>query len=383
MPLVEADDITAVVSSMQGQFLTQGPQLDAFENELAQALGAKHVIVCNSATAGLHLAYMALDLGPAKGLMTSPVTFLSTANAARMCGAPVFFSDVDPETGNMTSQTLGDALAGCEGPVGAIAPVHLCGRACDMASLQKIAHDHGAALIEDAAHAPLATYFDETGREFQVGACAHSDAAVFSFHAIKHIAMGEGGAVATNDAEVAARCRSLRSHGMVRDHEQWENAPEPDALWYYEMSEMGWNYRASEMQCALGRRQLAKLDSSISRRREIADLYYENLAGLNHLTLPLRDDGHVYHLYPLAIDFEAVGKTRGQIMRELAAQGVGTQVHYIPLYKQPYYARFATAPLAGAERYYAHTLSIPMYAGLSDEDVVEISHCVRTVIAGD
>ncbi len=265
-PLVEADDIQAVVSSMEGQFLTQGPQLDAFEEELAQALGAEYAIVCNSGTAGLHLAYMADHLGPKNGLLTTPVTFLSTANAASMCDAPVFFCDVDPETGNMTPQTLADALSECHGQVGAIAPVHLGGRACDMPQLQAIAREYGAAVIEDAAHAPLASYHDVDGKRYGVGQCAHSDAAVFSFHAIKHVAMGEGGAVLTNDAEIAARCRSLRSHGMTRDDSAWERTPEPDAPWYYEMSVLGWNYRASELQCALGRNQLAKLDRFNARR---------------------------------------------------------------------------------------------------------------------
>ena len=216
-PDVTQADIESVIDSMRGQFLTQGPKLALFEAALAEKLGAKHAVVCNSGTAALHLAYLALELGPKRGLLTSPITFLSTANAARMCGAPVAFTDVDPQTGNVTPETAHVALDRTRVPVAALTAVHLGGRACDMAGLRELTAERGIALIEDASHAPLAKYRDERGQHYSVGACAHSDVAAFSFHAIKHLAMGEGGALLTNDDRIADRARLFRSHGMTRD----------------------------------------------------------------------------------------------------------------------------------------------------------------------
>ncbi len=381
-PGVSEADIQAVANSLTGQFLTQGPQLEAFERELCNIFGARHAVVCNSGTAALHLVYMALDLGPERGLLTSPVTFLATANAARMCGASVIFADVDPATGNVTPDTLTAALDSAEQPVDVATVIHLGGRPCDMAGIREVTKTHGAALVEDACHAPLAEYRTAEGKVCRVGACDHSDVAVFSFHAIKHIAMGEGGAVLTNDKAIAESARTLRNHGMVRAADRWRSAPESGAPWYYEMHELGWNYRACEMQCALGFSQLARLEEGMVRRREIAAIYDKALSGLNHVSLPSPDEGHAWHLYPIAIDFDAVGKTRGEVMRSLAAQGIGTQVHYIPLYRQPFYAGSDPAGFPGAEYYYARSLSIPMYPGLSDDDVAEISAAVRQVVSG-
>ncbi len=282
-------------------------------------------------------------------LLTSPITFLATANAARTCGANVVFADVDPATGNLTADSVLRTLDAANQRISALCVVHLGGRACDMAAIRSVTAEKGIALVEDACHAPLATYTDSE-KEFSVGACAHSDIAVFSFHPIKHVAMGEGGAVLTNDAVLAERARLFRNHGMIRDPRQWRNAPEPNAPWYYEMHEIGWNYRASEMQCALGLSQLSRLESGIRRRREIAARYDALLSGLNHLTLPIRDEGHVWHLYAVAIDFDAIGKTRGQVMTELAARGIGTQVHYVPVNSQPYYRGGANGETPNADR---------------------------------
>ena len=310
-------DIRAVAESLKSAFLTQGDNLTAFEAALAKKLGVKHAVACNSGTAALHLAYLALDLGPDRGLLTSPLTFLATATAARMCNAPVIFADADATTGNLTPEAAKAALDRRQVPIAAITAIHLGGRACDLAGLRRLTKERGLALVEDACHAPLAAYHDGD-RLFSIGACAHSDVAVFSFHAIKHVAMGEGGALVTNDDVIADRARLYRNHGMTRNPNDWSSAPEPDAPWYYEMHEIGWNYRATEMQCALGLSQLGRIDESIHRRRQIAKRYDELFAGLNHLTTPLPDDGHVWHLYPVAIDFAAVGKTRGRVMRELA-----------------------------------------------------------------
>ncbi len=380
---VTKDDVAAVAAAMQGAFLTQGAVVDAFEAALGTRFGVKHAVVCNSGTAALHLAYMALGLGPARGLVTTPITFLATTNAARMCNAPVAFADVDPTTGNMTVEAARRALEFARFPVAAIAPVHLGGRPCNLPGLRAVAAEYGCAVIEDACHAPLAAYRDAAGKRYAIGDCAHSDAAVLSFHAIKHVAMGEGGAVLTNTDAIAARARLLRNHGLTRNRAEWTAAPEPDAPWYYEMHEVGWNYRATELECALGLSQLKRLGESNRRRAEIAVRYAERLGNLRYLrTPPLPDerDSHVWHLYPAAIDFEALGKSRGQVMNALAAEGVGSQVHYIPLYRQPYYAAQGHKPLPGAEHYYARTLSLPMYFGLEDRDVDTVADIVRKVV---
>ena len=379
-PELTKADVDLVVASLQGQFLTQGPRLAEFEAALARKLGARHAVVCNSGTAALHLAYLGLELGPDRGLLTTPITFLATANAARMCGAPVAFVDVDPVTGNVTAETVRAALDASTVPIAAVAVVHVGGRACDMAALRALTAERGVALVEDACHAPLATYRDGAGKLHTVGGCAHSDAAVFSFHAIKHIAMGEGGALLTNDDRVADAARLYRNHGMTRDPDQWTSAPEAEAPWYYEMHDVGWNYRATEMQCALGLSHLDRLEDGIRTRRRIAARYDRLLAGLNHVATPPRDDGNVWHLYPVAIDFAAAGKSRGRVMNELAARGVGTQVHYIPVNRQPYYAALGVAATPHADAYYQRPLSIPIYPGLSDGDLEIIADDIRAVL---
>lgn len=382
-PQVTAEDVAAVTRAMSGHFLTQGPSVAAFEAALAECVGARHAIACNSGTAALHLAYLALELGPERGLITTPITFLATANAARMCDAPVAFADVDPATGNMTVESARRALEAAPFPVGALAPIHLGGRACDLVALKALADEYGCALVEDACHAPLAGYRDGAGRRHLVGACAHSDIAVFSFHAIKHVAMGEGGAVLTNSDAIAASARLMRNHGMTRDSTEWQRAPEPDAPWYYEMHEFGWNYRATELQCALGLSQLKRLPDGIRRRQAIAARYDEQLGNLRNLATPAArrfSEDHAWHLYAVAINFKALGQTRGQVMKALAARGIGSQVHYVPVNRQPYYSALGNAPLPGADAYYATTLSLPMYVGLEDRDVDEIADAVRAVV---
>ena len=382
-PEMTAADVAAATRVLESQFLTQGPEVSGFEAALAARLGCREVVVCSNGTAALHLAYMAAGLGPDRGLLTTPVTFLATANAARMCGAPVAFADVDPATGNIDVGAVERALTNAGSRIGVIAPVHLAGRPCDMPALRALADRHGCLLVEDACHALGAVYGDPADGAVPVGACAHSDMAVFSFHAIKHVAMGEGGAVTTNDPALARTMRLLRSHGLDRDPESWTDPPEPDAPWYYEMRTLGWNYRATDLQCAIGTSQLARLDDSLRERRRIAAAYDRHLAGLNHVRPPVPPTdpaAHAWHLYAVAIDFAAVGKTRGTVMRELAARGIGSQVHYIPLHHQPYYRDVGAAVLDGAEAYYAQTLSIPMYPALSDDDVAEIAAGLRSVL---
>jgi dTDP-4-amino-4,6-dideoxygalactose transaminase len=276
-----------------------------------------------------------------------------------------------------------EVLARATVPIGAIATVHLGGRISPLVKLREIADAHGCMLIEDACHAPGARYVKD-GVRCAIGGCSDSDFAVLSFHAVKHIAAGEGGAVCTNDDAAAKRMRRLRTHGMIRTPQDFETPPEANAPWYYEMQELGWNYRSTDIQCALGRSQLRRLNDGIAERRRLVARYEQLLGNIRHLRLPeppAQPEEHAYHLYAVAIDFEAIGKSRGQVMSELAAKGIGTQVHYVPLYRQPYYRRAGHTSLPGTEAYYAQTLSIPLYLGLDNNDLDVIATAIRDVLA--
>lgn len=374
---IEADDIAAVTSALAGEYLTTGPTIAAFEAAFATATGADHAVACNSGTAALHLAVLALDLKPDDVAIVSTLTFLATANVVRMCGADVVFADVDAQTGLMTPETLKEALARVpDGKVARLAiPVHLNGRFCDMQGLAMVAEEAGLVLIEDACHALGAT---------NAGATHYSLMACFSTHPVKAIATGEGGLVTTSSAELAARMRRLRSHGMVRDADAFKNAElafdgDQTNPWYYEMQEVGWNYRLPDPLCALGISQLKKLGRFYGRRREIAALYDELTAPLAPTIRPVphKDAAHGYHLFVLLIDFPALALTRRQVMEELRRVGVGTQVHYLPVHHQPYYReRYGDLALPGADSYYARCLSIPFFPLMTDDDV---HHVVRSL----
>lgn len=384
-PDVTDADVDAIVAAARSQFLTQGPRVADFEAALAQRFTGRDAIVVNSGTAALHLIYLALGLGPDAGLLTSPLTFLATANAARMCGAPVAFADVDPITGLVTPQTIAAALQQATVPIKVITVVHLGGRVCDMEGIAAVAEAHGCKVVEDACHAPGAwTAATRTGSH-PVGACSHSAAAAFSFHAIKHVSMGEGGALLTNDPELAARARTLRSHGMLRNPADWQSPPEENAPWYYEMHEVGWNYRADEIACALGLSQFRRLDNALEARSRQVALYDRLLADIPFLTrpsVPQDQRTHAWHLYSVAIDFARVGKSRSEVMTQLAERGIGTQVHYIPLVHQPYYRPMASGGFPGVEAYYRATLSIPLYTSLSADDQNQIAESIRAVLGG-
>lgn len=387
-PHLQEEDFEKVMSVLKGQYLTQGPVVDQLEESLRDLFGVKHAIVCNSGTAALHMAYDALELGPNDGLITSAVTFLATANAARMCGAPVGFADIDPRTGNVTLATLKSAVERAPFNVRAISIVHLGGRPCrDIVLINEYANSIGAQLIEDACHAPLAKYPDYQGNLFTVGSCSHSSAATMSFHAIKHITAGEGGVLLTNDERLAETARLLRSHGMVRNPSKMKNKIDAHAPWYYEMHELGYNYRLSDVNCALAIGQISRLRKNIERRAEIAQLYNNYFSNSDSIRTPEfdhgRKDSHSWHLYAPAIDFQRVGKSREEVMHELYEKGIGTQVHYIPLYRQPYYqAENKRLGFPGSENYFKKTLSLPMYFGLDDVDVRKISEQVILTLEG-
>jgi UDP-4-amino-4,6-dideoxy-N-acetyl-beta-L-altrosamine transaminase len=362
---IEDDDVAAVAEALRDDFLTTGPRVAAFEAAFAETVGARHAVACSNGTAALHLAMLALGIGEGDLCIVPSITFLATANCARYVGAEVLFADVDPASGLMTPQTLQAALdrAGAR-RVAAVLPVHLRGDVCDLPALDEMAARAGAVVIEDACHAVGSTArFD--GEAHSVGDGRWSAAACFSFHPVKTIATAEGGMVTTNDELVAGRLATARTHGMVR--------PDGADPWWYEMPEVGFNYRLPDVLCALGQSQLAKLPRFVSRRRTLAVRYAERLRRLAPLVReaarPAWSDPAL-HLMVALIDFEAAGRTRRQVADALRAHGVGSQVHYIPVHAQPYYRdRYGDQQLPGAQAWYDRCLSLPLYPAMHDEDV--------------
>jgi UDP-4-amino-4,6-dideoxy-N-acetyl-beta-L-altrosamine transaminase len=382
--LIEEDDIAAVTAALRDELLAQGPRVAAFEAALAAKVGARHAVASSSGTAALHLALASLDVGPGDLCVVPAVTFLSTATAALYCGAEVVFADVDPDTGLMTAETLEEALARA-GWTKAVLPVHLSGRLCDMPALSALARAHGAAVVEDACHA-LGS-LDAAGAP--AGACTHSDAAVFSFHPVKTIATGEGGMTTLNDPERDARLRRLRNHGVTREAGLMGEAGSFDAAgapnpWAYEQLELGFNYRMNEMEAALGLSQLAKLDRFVERRRSLAARYDRLLVRFGDRVKPVASPpGQTFspHIYTVLIDFDGLGVDRAALMSALVARGIGTQVHYIPLYRQPFFkARYGETSLAGAEAYYARCLALPLFPAMSEAHVDQVVLALAEVL---
>lgn len=391
---IEEDDVAAVVAALTADFLTTGPLVDAFEAELARVTGARHAVACSNGTAALHLAALALGLGPDDAVIVPSVTFVATANAARYVGAEVIFADVDPDTGIMGPAELEAALIrmGDEGVTPtAVFPVAFAGQRADPIALEGLAQKHRLHLVTDACHA-LGTTFNGDGVRVTMGDARHAAMEVFSFHPVKTIAMGEGGAVTTNDSDLADRLRRFRNHGLVRDPDAFHNradARDADGRlnpWYYEVSEPGFNYRVSDINCALGLSQLRKLKRFTARRAELAARYDRLIGGLAPVVRPLsRIPGCMpaWHLYAVLMDFEAAGLTRAEVMARLKAAGVGTQVHYFPVHRQPYYAnRYGRQSLPGADAYYARTLSLPLFPAMADDDVDRVVDALGKVLGG-
>lgn len=381
--LIEEDDIAAVTEVLRGDWLTTGPAVAAFEQALCEATEARHAVACANGTAALHLAALALQLQPGERVIVPSVTFLATANAVRLVGGEVVFADCDADSGLMEVPQLAEALERAAampgGAVKAVFPVHLSGQCADLPTLAALAAEHGLTLVDDAAHAIGSRYRAADGSAKPIGDGRLSAMTTFSFHPVKTIAMGEGGAVTTNDDGLAQRLQRLRSHGMVREATEMQyrdlafDADGSANPWYYEMPEVGLNYRVTDIQCALGLSQMKKLARFTAQRRRLADRYDRQLAGLAPLVRPIARSAAsdaAWHIYPLLIDFAAAGTSRAQVMARLKAAGIGSQVHYIPVHLQPYYRqRYGDLDLPGARAYYERTLSLPLFAGLEEADV--------------
>jgi len=387
--MVDGDDLAAVAEVLGSDWWTTGPAVSAFERALADRVDVRHAIVCSSGTAALHLAALAMQLGPGDAAIVPSVTFVATANALRYVGAEVIFADVDADSGLMTADHLKQALSRSENDnVRAVLPVHLAGQCFDPAAIARVARAHGLAVIEDGAHA-LGTLYGADEAQVAVGACRDSDMATFSFHPVKTVAMGEGGAITTENDELAERLRCLRSHGMIRDPDRFVNhdlartADGRNNPWYYEVSELGFNYRASDIHCALGLSQLGRLDLSLQRRRELVARYDTGLGCLAPAIKPPSRTSNCWpgwHLYSVQVDFAALGSDRATVMDELRKLGISSQVHYIPVHLQPYYRnRYQTPCLPGAETYYARTLSLPLFAGMTVQDVDRVVAALATI----
>jgi len=372
-------DIDAVVDVLNSDFLTQGPQVPRFEQKLSAYCHATHAVAVNSATSALHIACLALGLGEGDWLWTSPNTFVASSNCALYCGAQVDFVDIDPNNWNLSPKALEEKLivAESEGRLPKIViPVHLCGRSCDMQAIHVLSQRYGFRIIEDASHAIGARYRNEP-----VGNCRYSDITIFSFHPVKIITTAEGGAALTNQVALAEKMMLFRSHGITREPAGMVNPP--DGPWYYEQTTLGFNYRMSELQAALGFSQMDRLDAYVAKRHEIAARYDSLLASLPVQT-PARDEDYSsVHLYVIRLKLDKIRRTHCEVFTFLRERGIAVNVHYIPVHTQPYYCKmgFAQGNFPEAESYYREAISLPMYPGLTDDDLNKVVDSLKAAVS--
>lgn len=372
-------DIDAVTEVLGSDFLTQGPVVPRFEELVKTSVGAGFSVAVNSATSALHIACLALDLGPGDRLWTSPITFVASANCALYCNASIDFVDIDPTTYNLCPQALEQKLIAAE-LAGAlpkiVVPVHLAGQSCDMKAIKALSDRFGFRIIEDASHAIGAAYGDE-----KVGSCRYSDITVFSFHPVKIITTAEGGMAVTNDPVLAGKMERLRSHGITRDPHLMTHAPH--GPWYYQQIELGFNYRMTEMQAALGCSQMTRLHEFIERRQQLAAQYAELLNDLP-LMLPyqLETTASSWHLYIIRLQLNELSKTHLEVFNELRSAGIGVNLHYIPVHLQPYYRQmgFADGDFPHAEQYYQEAISIPLFHAMTDEQQLQVATSLRRIL---
>ncbi|MEO8157945.1 MAG: UDP-4-amino-4,6-dideoxy-N-acetyl-beta-L-altrosamine transaminase [Betaproteobacteria bacterium] len=378
---INEDDIAAVEAVLKSDWLTQGPAGDRFEEAVRGYCGAGYAVAMNSATSALHLACRVLGLGPGDSMWTSPITFVASANAARYCGASVDFVDIDERTYNMSVAALADKLQIVRKQNGVlpkiVMPVHFAGQSCDMREIGELAEEFGFSVVEDASHAIGGRYL---GRP--VGDCRYSSITVFSFHPVKIVTTGEGGMAVTNNAELADRMRLLRSHGVTRDPAFMKGHSQ--GAWYYEQVDLGYNYRLTDIQAALGTSQMQRIDGFVRTRHAIADRYARELSDLP-VVLPWQNPhAHsAYHLFPIRIDRARVSANRGEVFSRMRNGGIGVNVHYIPVHTQPYYRMlgFKDAQFPVAERYYADAISLPLFSTLDETRQRTVVRVLREALA--
>ena len=380
-------DIEAVVAALRSDFLTTGPLVERFEKALAETVGAKEAVVVANGTAALHLAVMTEELSARCAVIVPAITFAASANCVAYCGAPVIFADVDPVTGLITDESFDAALKTMERDhhgyrLGGVIPVHYAGRPVDLSHIRETCEEHGSFVIEDACHA-----IGTIGPQGTVGSCQSSNMACFSFHPVKTLTTGEGGAITTNDPVLAHRLRALRSHGIERDPAHFVglryDGEGDTGPWVYEQQCLGYNYRLPDLNCALGLSQLQRLPDFAARRKTLVRGYQAALEATN-IPVNWKSSEHdtVFHLFAANIDFAGLGTTRAAVMAGLRERGIGTQVHYIPVHRQPWWQTHALArrDLPGADRFYQNTLSLPLYADMSDDDPARVIEALREVL---
>lgn len=365
-------DINAVIEVLRSDFLTQGPTVPLFEKTVATYCSVKHAVAVNSATSALHIACLSIGLGPGDWLWTTPVTFVASANCGLYCGAQVDFVDIDPLTYNLCTKALERKLKDAESKgllPKVLVPVHLCGQSCEMEAIYNLAQRYGFKIIEDASHAVGGKYKGEP-----IGNCRYSDITVFSYHPVKIITTGEGGIALTNSPEFAEQMLLYRSHGITTDTKKMHARPSSE-IWNYQQTDLGFNYRMTDIQAALGISQMTRLDDFVYKRQRLANRYDEFLAGLPLVTPWQHPDSYSsYHLYPIRLKLGANGKAQRQVYDALRGSGIMANLHYIPVYRQPYYEAlgFKAGYCPEAEKYFKETLSLPLYPtlGVTEQDYV-------------
>jgi UDP-4-amino-4,6-dideoxy-N-acetyl-beta-L-altrosamine transaminase len=381
---IDEDDIQAVAQVLRSDYLTQGPIIEEFERAIADYVGVKYAVAVSSGTAALHLANLAVDMGPGCSAVTSPITFVASANSILYAGGNVLFADIDIDTVNMSPEFLIDVFKKNKN-IKAVIPVHFAGLPCDMAKIKQIADKHNAVVIEDAAHALGASY--PSGKK--VGSCENSLMTMFSFHPVKAIAAGEGGMITTNNEIIYRKLLRLRSHGINKLNdsfilpEQGETNGIVDP-WYYEMQELGFHYRITDIQCALALSQLKRLDSFISRRVDLAIVYDAAFTKMKNCS-PAQTEGRDrsgHHLYVLRINYDGIGVSRNQLMQNLRSRDIGSQVHYIPVPAHPFYRKLGFRPecYSNAQKYYQEALSIPLFFKLTDSQQKQVIDAIAEIV---